>query len=481
MSWKSTIIVFVLAIVCVFAASYVWYGQQALAWIGLDEFGSKSTNNDLSDEGTNISGRVFSRAELPVDDVSRITLERRDQPTLIFERDTLGQWWQVEPFRYPLDPFSIRKLPVLASELTSSADAEVDSENDDDSLGFNPPLASITFEADGYDSQEILLGSRTVAGRAYARKGSDGSTLVVNRDLHERVIDEDPKFWRETDIFQHAGVESTLVQLQQRPAGQPELTPAYEMKKEQRRWSLTQPVQTRLSQQAVEQRLGLLADINTADFIADQPAELAEFGLDEPLLTLSVTTPVKRADVNGRVTIEDITEKLLVGSPRTMEATEFYILLEGIPVVRALPSKVIDELRTFGQLIDQTATGQKPEDIKSIRISGHIEFTLERDDEDPSIWKAVEYVGGIVDPQVVARFLENLTQVQATQAAIGDYPYDREVAYITFSGFDRMPLDTVRIAKADDGSWIMSDGGGVLRIFPPSMQLPLTANEFGLQ
>jgi hypothetical protein len=41
-----------------------------------------------------------------------------------------------------------------------------------------------------------------------------------------------------------------------------------------------------------------------------------------------------------------------------------------------------------------------------------------------------------------------------------------QVATITFEGYDRIPMDAVRIAQQEDGSFILDNGENVLRLHP---------------
>ena len=78
--------------------------------------------------------------------------------------------------------------------------------------------------------------------------------------------------------------------------------------------------------------------------------------------------------------------------------------------------------------------------------------------------------------------LYQLTELHPAEIAIQPYPHDLEVATITFLGYDRKPIDTVRIAKdPDSGRWILENGDDVLRLFSESMvHINLTPLDFGL-
>lgn len=454
----------------VIAASAAWFTlQQPLA----GSTGDSSSGSNQSQQ------RIFPAAELSVEDVDGVRIERRGLEPLTFKRDANGNWSQLDPFPFPMDAFSLRQLPRLSSELLSSGTIERTGESTLASLGLDPPAATLTLTNSKAGREvTVRLGRRTVGGRAYMQKERDGPVFIVTDELARRVLEESPASWRDARFFQYAGVESTRVEVLERQQSG-EYAPGYTMERERRRWVLAAPLRTRLNQQMSEERMGRLADLNSRDFIVDQPDDLGAYGLKEPLMKLSVTSPMRQMQ-DGRAVTTEVTETLLLGGPRSMEGSEFYFMIEGVPVVRAMPRRVVDELRAIGQLIELLATGIDSADVKSFRVSGETEFTIARDDEDPSRWVAVDFSNAQVPSRAVQQLLDNLTSVAAIDAVVAEYPYDQEIAYITFNSFAGLPLDAVRIAKHTDGTWIISNGDGILRLFQPSMSLPLTPADFGL-
>jgi hypothetical protein len=82
----------------------------------------------------------------------------------------------------------------------------------------------------------------------------------------------------------------------------------------------------------------------------------------------------------------------------------------------------------------------------------------------------------------VQTLLQQLCQLPAPTVEFKPYPAELEVATVTLFGYDLKPRDTVRIAREpEDGRWAIENGDNVLRIFPASMSVPLTAREFGVQ
>ena len=87
----------------------------------------------------------------------------------------------------------------------------------------------------------------------------------------------------------------------------------------------------------------------------------------------------------------------------------------------------------------------------------------------------------MVPVAVVAALIGQLTEARAVEMRLDPYPHELELATVTFLGFDRRPIDTVRVARnPDTGRWLLDNGDGVLRVLPPAMELPLTPADYGL-
>ena len=60
-----------------------------------------------------------------------------------------------------------------------------------------------------------------------------------------------------------------------------------------------------------------------------------------------------------------------------------------------------------------------------------------------------------------------LLESKPPQVSIGEYPRSQELATVTLIGYDRLPLDTVRIAQSQEGGLIVENGDNVLRLHVP--------------
>ncbi|MEE8155681.1 MAG: DUF4340 domain-containing protein [Phycisphaerales bacterium] len=455
MSWKPTILVLLLATLGVVGAVRVW-------------------QRDLEGDGKTAGPTVvLSREQLPIDQVTSITLRRGDEPTLVFERSDRG-WQQIEPFAHPLDMFSIRQLLVQAAhiEVTRQLDPrELQGGRSEEALGLDPPRAELRFQwPDG--AVTLQFGRRGVAGRWYVRIRGYERVFVASGDLHDRAVEMDPKEWRDRTIFIGADVDADRIIMQQGAV-------RTVLKHERKQWLMMEPVQTRVSDLARDEFFAALGRARSGGFILDQPDDLAKFGLAGPIASMEVIATRVESQADELVRVET-TQRLLVGARLGIGSDDRFGLIEGRPVVVRLPVAVLRAFfRTPESLIALTASGVVPADVKSLVIRAEQgELRMERDLDR---WRAPDFFTE-VPPGTVNELLEQLTSLQAAQIRIMEYPQDLQVATITMRGFDNRPIDTVRIARErDTGRWLLENGDNVLRVFAESLQLRLTPADFGLQ
>ena len=461
---RSTIVLFIIAVISVSAALYTW------------------RNDALSHEEAEKRFAIFATEALPIDALSTVTLARRGNEPMVFERaETV--WRQTSPIHHRMDTFSIRKFAVDAASLEGVSRIDP-AEQSPESLGLEPPLATLTFEWDGGE-QRIDFGRPGLGGRGYIRLGGDPTIYVVDRALHDRVIEMDPKEWRSRDLFEHASVDSISVDFRSATEG-------FRIERDRRKWQIVQPFHTRLDTMKTEEFLGRLEGAKLTEFILDQPGDLAQFGLDDPQMTFTITTPVRRVAESGTVT-ENVEERLLIGSARNLQGAAVYAMHEGGDVIFALSQDALAEMINVVPLIDLTASGVNPADVFAIRITaGEHDFTIERDRADPTQWIAPDFGAQTVDARMVDQVLTILTSIPASEIAAVPFDFEQQVGQFMLMGIDRQsPLfnGVVRISREPEtGAWLLDNGettdagDTIFRALPESsVQIPLTPQEYGLR
>lgn len=448
MSIKPTIIMVIAALLSV-AAAMVVVGRPAQA-----------------PASTNQSRLLLSAMQLPVEKINRIVLERRGEAPLTFDRTGRG-WTQSQPITYPVDPYSIeqiieqaRQLRVVESLPVGGAAGGVSPA----AFSLDPPEARIVYSWPD-SSLTLELGRRGVGGRAYLRVGEESTIHVVNQDLHDRAIANDPKEWRDRTIFHDVGPESDRVEI---AASQGRIV----LQCDARRWSMLEPASTRVDAAALEAFFADIGRAKCSGFVLDEPGDLTRFGLDKPAGSLTITGPAGSAGSQQ--------QRLLIGSIVGVTAEDRFAMLEGRPVVIRLSEAVLLALFPAKEkLASSTISGLNVADVKSLRISGPVgDFRLVRDLDK---WTAPDHGDAPVQAKLVEELLNHLTSLRATKVAFAEYPLDRQVGFITLHGFDGRPRDTIRIARdSKTGNWAMDNGDNVLRIYLESLKLRLSPSDFGL-
>ena len=403
---------------------------------------------------------------IPVDDVERVMIRRvaEDGETVVeyeFVREPEG-WRQRKPFDIKADGFAVRQLVVTAADLDATRRWSADDEIDRGRVGIREGGDRVDLEwADG--RTQIHLGDRTVAGRGWIGLGVDGPVFVVGGDLHERALDDDLRNWRARRLFP-SDEEFSEVSVRNGPV-------EISLARNGRIWTMLDPIDSRVDSAAVQRFLGVLGRIEHDGFVVDDPEDLSRFGLDDP----PVVVEAVRTDGSR--------ERTLIGGPSGLVGRERFALIDGVPsVLRLDEAAIAGLLPSVEDLLATTGTGVRRGDVRRIVIgSSEGETTLDRrlDRWLISVTDATGKRDGEADPRLAERLLDLLTETRANEVRVQDYPNALEVATVVLYGFDGAPMDTVRIARERNaGRWAFENGDGVLRLHPPTTEIPLRLQDW---
>ena len=384
---------------------------------------------------------LLGDVHLAMDNIQRIVL-RRNGLQLEFEKSE-GVWWQREPFSVRMDPYSMRTLIESVQGVEVKADLADTQSVELLGLGDDANMIELF---DGELRVSIRMGRRTLGGLAYASI-DDGVPVLVDQSLHRRAIDMDYRLWRDIRIFPDFAIDGTRIE---REGDSGRLL----LERIDGRWEMREPASTRVDQGLLTEWVGQLAGARVGSFVVDQPSDLSLFGLQ---------TPIAFFAVGNR---QGTTHKLLIGGRVSAGSNDRYVMLEGHPVVFSLRWNVVSQFFPVPELlVDGTGSGVSRFDAKRITIrSQDYEITIQRELER---WIDISRSGIVVDNNAVEALLHWILDTKPTSIGFGSYPREREVGTITFEGYDLIPLDTVRIARNEDGNWILENGDNVLRIHPP--------------
>ena len=128
---------------------------------------------------------------LHFDAIKSISIQR-DSMLLEFEKKD-GAWMQVAPFRLRMDPTSMRAL--IESVQGLQIIGALSEEPSDEVIGVAEGANFIEL-SDGTRTVRVILGRKTLGGRAYA-KINGGVPVLIGQSLHRRAIDMDYRLWRD--------------------------------------------------------------------------------------------------------------------------------------------------------------------------------------------------------------------------------------------------------------------------------------------
>jgi hypothetical protein len=407
---------------------------------------------------------------IPLDRLTEVEIIHADGRVFRMVSTTDG-WQQTEPFPVGIDTFSLRELGSTAQGLVRVDSIDISDPESAARLGLDPAAVTITWtweDGEAIRTQSVQLGNRTLAGRAWVRLADDPEqAALVDADLHVKVLETDMRYLRNRMLAPKAGTETNRVVVE---AGNERM----ELLRTDSGWELQEPVRTRGDDSAISDWLSRISRARASGFLHDEPESLDRFGLANPIGVVALRNRSAEGVGDDRV--------ILLGDPIGVGSPDRYGLIDGAPTVIRLDGETQQVLvPSAATLIDATGSGVVREDIAGIEIQTAGEaLSIDREFDG---WQA--YLGQD-EPVEIARdpveqLMKQLTSSRAGEILLAPFPSELQHAIVILYGFDGSPIDTVRIAlDPESGNWALENGDDVLRIFPASFELPLTAADFGL-
>ncbi len=273
-------------------------------------------------------------------------------------------WLQVEPIRYPLLTTAIEPILQAAHTLVPLEEAH----GTPAELGLTPPAAMLEIAG-----AAIELGRRTVAGGAIARLRGSDAACIVRDQLHRLLLDTDPVAWRKRDVFDGLGIEVARVTLER--GGE-----TIRLARLRGLWRVIEPVSDVADEEQVQMLLAYLIDSDIATFVLDQPRDLEQFGLNAPVLTVTVETDRRRIAPDGEVSLDTDLQALQVGAAANVEASAFYARRVSRDCVVAVQAPLARRLRTpLADLLSRQASHVSPTEVAALSLQrGDDLATLQR-------------------------------------------------------------------------------------------------------
>lgn len=361
MNYKTTL--FLLVLLVLVAGFFFWARRHAPAPPPPD-------TTTRTPEGT----PLFAQPPLDPQSIHTIVLQKSDRQARLQRQ---GQdWWLTEPVRFPLNSWSASDLVQDSASLRYLEKFRPGTAGNPSlaELSLDPPRARMELLGTGPAEKPIrhllLLGRKTIGDRAYLMLDDDPHVYVVPARLHTLILDNDWTTWRKRSID-----APTLPSLRRLLLQHADVT--LELIRSDDQWAFAPPHAGRADDQALSSLLSNLSNLYISRFVADKPADLSLFGLDQPTLTLQLepaspsTGTTDKPDSSTSDTAALST--LRIGAPTDLKAQQFFACWTSPqipdPVVFEISKYDADRFRkTVNDLRDPRLSLTRSSDLRELEI-----------------------------------------------------------------------------------------------------------------
>jgi hypothetical protein len=394
--------------------------------------------------------------------IIRVVVERPDQPRMVFTRapkpdqpDELDAWQASEPLAVPVQPHIIDTLVTAFTGLRSRSRLPLDQPNGitKAAAGLEPPVATVTLVDNQEREYRIEVGRQAaISNDTYVRLAGEPTVHVTQRDLAPQVkkgFDE----YRERKLTTLVADDATRVEIA--VAGE-----RYELTRGADGWVLDRPVKAHAVRDEVMNLLRDVAALRAEEFVADAPAELARYGLDEPYLTVNVTTerqrprpatpPEETDETPAEPEYETVTETVgvAIGAFADMQEKRRYARrLDREWVVSVTQDAVGKLLPDLAKLRDPQITRVRADDVTQLQLSADgLTVTLNKVD---GRWQGQGDLAELEVPAVIdiLQAFEDLRAIDyiLAPADLAEYGLTEPRATLTVSAGGTVAPVTVRV------------------------------------
>ena len=370
------------------------------------------------------------------DDIARIELRYSDRD-IVLERDKDKPWQLVKPIGAEAEQTQANNLARAIADGTVVRTAD-EQPADVAPFGLKPPATTVTVTTfDKKTLPAIEVGKSTPIGfNAYIRL-SNGPAVLLTEAAFAAGMNKTVNDLRVRDLmaFKLDDVRKLTIA---RDNGQ-----TVEIDRDGDNWKIVKPAPYPADDMAIRTALSTLVNARASDFVADAPGNVAQYGLEKPHLTATVTLN------NGQQ------QSMLFGFKQNEQGKSgIYVRRGERAPVYAVAEYVMTSLdKSALDFRDRTILKVDPEAVQTVNVKNSDgEFALKRAPDGK--WDVI--VGGKTsegDTPVIERLLNQFRDLKGTSIAADPMPsaqpfgLDTPADEITLVGKDGKALGTVRLAK----------------------------------
>jgi hypothetical protein len=418
----------------------------AIAGVVAYSLSHKPTSEELSQQRR----RVLK--DFKAGDITSLTIEKEGK-RLVCRREDGGDWRIAEPVGVRADRYEVQDIldAFAAADMISSPAFPKPGQTLDMSVyALDKPARKVTMSEGNPPARSwtVLIGKETgVADSVFVAVEGQEGVCAVKKNVADK-----------TDVTltglrsKYLAERISLLDLEriQVQAAAADGRDAFDLAcaRAEDRWEMKEPVHELADAQAVRNLAGKLYDhrIGPGDFVVDDPTKAADYGLDKPLLTLSL-------EGNGK------SQTIVLSRRPEAGQTQCYAMNKAEPAIVRVPESLFDALRKDpAELKDKSLAEFAPEGVKRIVIATHgAELVLDRGDGQ---WSIAGQTPAKADKQAIDDFLDALKGAKV-QEFVAEEPgkpaphglSEDEAVTVTLSGSEDRALARLLFgAASDDGT-----------------------------
>jgi hypothetical protein len=374
------------------------------------------------------------------DKINEIRINYKGQTTLL-RKDAAG-WKMIEPTAVDADPPEAISLAQAIANLESVREV-VDSPADLAQFGLSDPQTIVEFKAEGGASGSFKLGNKNpTQSEIYAVKGGD-TTVVLVSAFQESSFNKEPFAMRDKRILKFDRDKADTLALVKGAN-------SIQLARSGSEWKVIKPVEARSDYSAVEGFLTRLNSANMSKLVDEKPADLAKYGLDKPVMTVTIGAGSSKTVLEVGKTENDETYARDASRPMvfTVDSTLQGDLNKNFDDYR---KKELFEFRPFS-LARLRAVLDSPGGAKTYEF----EKVPPAKPGEAETWK-VTRVGGSshnADPAAMDDLLNKLAGLRAESFAGGSTPTGLDKpALVVSASYDEGKFERVRFGAVGDNAY----------------------------
>jgi hypothetical protein len=396
------------------------------------------------------------------DKINEIRLTVKGQTTLLRKEES--GWKMIEPIAVDADPPEVLGMAQAISSLESVREV-VENPSDLAQFGLAEPQIQVEFKAEGGGAGSFKLGSKNPQqSEVYAQKGGDPTVMLVS-SFQESTFNKEPFALRDKRILKFDREQADSLAMV-RGAN------AITLARTGSEWKVVKPVEARSDYSAIEGFLTRLGSSNMTRLVEENPKDLAQYGLDKPVMTITIGAGSAKTVLEVGKTENDQTYAKDASRPMvfTVDTTLQSDLTKSFDDYR---KKELFELRPF-YVAKLRAVLDGPGGPKTYEFE-----KMPAKEGAADSWQ-VTRVGGsghTADPAAMDDLLNKLVAIKAESFVTGNVRTGLDKpALVVSASFDEGKFERVRFGAVDDNAYAARDGeAGVAKIDEMSMRAAMQA------